>query len=64
MLISNLGYILKNYIEKTSEDNIEKYEKFFEDNGVIVNQNKRLKIINKSFLKILGKKGLKINENH
>jgi len=30
---------------------------------VIVNQNKRLKIINKSFLKILGKKGLKINEN-
>ena len=30
---------------------------------MIVNQNKRLKIINKSFLKILRKKGLKINEN-
>ena len=49
--------------KKRSFENFKKYEKFFEDNGVIINQNKRLKIINKSFLKILGKKGLKINEN-
>ena len=49
--------------KKRSFENFKKYEKFFENNGVIINQNKRLKIINKSFLKILGKKGLKINEN-
>ena len=30
---------------------------FFENNGVIINQNKRFKIINKSFSKILEKKG-------
>ena len=50
-------------IKKKSFENFKKYEKFFENNGVIINQNKRLKIINKSFSKILEKKGLKINEN-
>ena len=61
---SNLTFVDKDFEEKKrSFENFKKYEKFFEDNGVIVNQNKRLKIINKSFLKILGKKGLKINEN-
>ncbi len=61
---SNLTFLDKDFEEKKrSFENFKKYEKFFEDNGVIVNQNKRLKIINKSFLKILGKKGLKINEN-
>ena len=37
-------------------ENFKKYEKFFENNAVIINQNKRLKIINKSFSKILEKK--------
>ncbi len=61
---SNLTFSDKDFEEKKrSFENFKKYEKFFEDNGVIVNQNKRLKIINKSFLKILGKKRLKINEN-
>ena len=61
---SNLTFVDKDFEEKKrSFENFKKYEKFFEDNGVIINQNKRLKIINKSFLKILGKKGLKINEN-
>jgi len=61
---SNLTFLDKDFEEKKrSFENFKKYEKFFEDNGVIINQNKRLKIINKSFLKILGKKGLKINEN-
>ncbi len=61
---SNLTFLDKDFEEKKrSFENFKKYEKFFEDNGVIVNQNKRLKIINKSFLKILGKKGLKIIEN-
>ena len=61
---SNMTFLDKDFEEKKrSFENFKKYEKFFEDNGVIINQNKRLKIINKSFLKILGKKGLKINEN-
>ena len=61
---SNLTFLDKDFEEKKrSFENFKKYEKFFEDNGVIINQNKRLKIINKSFLKILGKKELKINEN-
>ena len=61
---SNLTFLDKDFEEKKrSFENFKKYEKFFEDNGMIINQNKRLKIINKSFLKILGKKGLKINEN-
>ncbi len=61
---SNLTFLDKDFEEKKkSFENFKKYEKFFEDNGVIINQNKRLKIINKSFLKILEKKGLKINEN-
>ncbi len=61
---SNLTFLDKDFEEKKrSFENFKKYEKFFEDNGIIINQNKRLKIINKSFSKILGKKGLKINEN-
>ncbi len=61
---SNLTFLDKDFEDKKrSFENFKKYEKFFENNGVIINQNKRLKIINKSFLNILGKKGLKINEN-
>ena len=61
---SNLTFLDKDFEDKKkSFENFKKYEKFFENNGVIINQNKRLKIINKSFLKILGKKGLRIIEN-
>ncbi len=61
---SNLTFLDKDFEEKRrSFENFKKYENFFENNGVIINQNKRLKIINKSFSKILGKKGLKINDN-
>ena len=61
---SNLTFLDKDFEDKKrSFENFKKYEKFFENNGVIINQNKRLKIINKSFLNILGKKRLKINEN-
>ncbi len=61
---SNLTFLDKDFEDKKkSFENFKKYEKFFENNGVIINQNKRLKIINKLFLNILGKKGLKINEN-
>ena len=61
---SNLTFLDKDFEDiKKPFENFKKYEKFFEKNGVIINQNKRLKIISKSFLKILRKKGLKINEN-
>ncbi len=61
---SNLTFLDKDFEDKKrSFENFKKYEKFFENNGVIINQSKRLKIINKSFLNILGKKRLKINQN-
>ncbi len=64
LVSSNLTFLDKDFEDKKkSFENFSKYEKFFENNGVIINQNKRLKIINKSFLKILRKKRLKINEN-
>ena len=64
LVSSNHTFLDKDFEDKKkSFENFKKYEKFLENNGVIINQNKRLKIINKSFLKILGRKGLKINEN-
>ena len=39
------------------------YEKFFEKKGIFINQNKRLKIVNKYFSKILSKRKLKIEDN-
>ncbi len=64
LVSSNLTFLDKDFEDKKrSFENFKKYEKFFENNGVIINQNKRLKIINKCFSKILEKKGLKINEN-
>jgi len=57
------------FIDKDLEDkkknfyNFKDYEKFFEKQGIFIDQNKRLKIINSNFTKILNKKGLKINDN-
>ena len=50
--------------KEKSFDNFKTYEKFFEKQGIFIDQNKRLKIINRNFLKILSKKGLKIKDNH
>ena len=61
---SNLTFIDKDFEEKKkSFKNFKTYNKFFEKKGVFIDHNKRLKIINKSFTKILNKKKLKINEN-
>ncbi len=61
---SNLTSLDKDFEEKKkSFESFKTYNKFFEKNGVFVNHNKRLKLINKSFIKILSKKKLKINEN-
>jgi len=57
------------FIDKDLEDkkkiflNFKIYEKFFENQRIFVNQNKRLKIINRQFSKILNKKKLKISDN-
>ena len=61
---SNSTFIDKDFEEKKkSFGNFKKYNEFFEKQGVYVDHNKRLKIINKSFSKILSKKKLKINQN-
>ena len=39
------------------------YSSFFQKNGVLIDQNKREKVIKKEFEKILIKKNLKIEEN-
>ena len=43
--------------------NFKTYEKFFQNQGIVVNHNKREKFINQEFSKILKKKQLKIDEN-
>ena len=64
LVSSNYTFIDKDLEEKKKNfDNFKNYEKFFEKQGVFINQNKRLKIINRDFSKILSKKGLKINDN-
>ena len=65
LISSNTTYVDKDIEEKKKVfDNFKSYEKFFEKQGIFVDQNKRLKMINRDFSKILGKKGLKINDNH
>ena len=64
LISSNSTFIDKDLEEKKKVfRNFMEYEKFFEKQGIIIDQNKRLKIINRYFTKILNKKKLKINEN-
>ena len=64
LVSSNSTFIDKDLEDKKKNfDNFKDYEKFFEKQGIFVDQNKRLKIINSNFSKILNKKGLKINDN-
>ena len=57
------------FVNKDLEDkkkiflNFKIYEKFFKKQGIVINQNKRLKIINRQFSKILNKRKLTISEN-
>ena len=61
---SNLTFIDKEFEEKkrTFYD-FKSYESFFKKEGVIIDQDKRKKIIEKEFEKILNKKNLKIIDN-
>ena len=64
LVSSNSTFIDKDLEDKKKNfDNFKDYEKFFEKQGIFIDQNKRLKIINNNFSKILNKKGLKINDN-
>ena len=64
LVSSNSTFVDKDLEEKKKTfDNFKSYQKFFEKQGVFIDQNKRLKIINRNFLKILDKKRLKINDN-
>ncbi len=64
LVSSNSTFIDKDLEDKKKNfDNFKDYEKFFEKQRIFIDQNKRLKIINNNFSKILSKKGLKINDN-
>ena len=64
LVSSNSTFVDKDLEEKKkSFENFKKYEKFFEKQKIYINHNKRLKIIEQSFSKLLKKKKLKINEN-
>ncbi len=64
LVSSNSTFIDKDLEEKKKTFyNFRAYEKFFEKQGIFIDQNKRLKIINQNFSKILNKKGLRINDN-
>ena len=64
LISSNSTFIDQDLEEKKKAfKDFKEYEKFFEKKGIIVDQNKRLKIINQHFKKILNQKKLKINEN-
>ena len=61
---SNSTFIDKDLEEKKKTfENFKSYERFFEKQGIFIDHNKRLKIINKNFSKILDRKGLKIIDN-
>ncbi len=64
LISSNSTFLDKDAEEKKKTfDNFKTYENFFEKEGIYIDQNKRLKIINQNFFKILSKKGLRINDN-
>ena len=62
---SNLTFIDKEFEEKKKIFyDFNSYEAFFQKEGIIINQDKRRKIIEKEFEKVSNKKNLKIKENH
>ena len=64
LVSSNSTFVDKDLEDKKKTfENFKIYEKFFEKQGIFIDQNKRLKIINQNFSKILNKRKLRINEN-
>ena len=61
---SNSTFIDKDFEDKKKNfKNFKTYKKFFEKQGIFIDHNKRLKIINRQFSRILNKKKLKIDDN-
>jgi glycyl-tRNA synthetase beta chain len=61
---SNSTYIDKDFEDKKKFfENFKTYEKYFETQGIIINQNKREKLINLQFSKLLNKRQLTIKHN-
>ena len=61
---SNTTFIDKDFEDKKKIfKNFKTYEKFFQNKGVVIDQNKREKFIKKKFEKVLKNKKLKIEEN-
>ena len=64
LVSSNSTFVDKDLeIKKKIFNNFKTYEKFFEKKGIYVDQNKRFKLINRNFSKILNANKLKINDN-
>ena len=64
LVSSNSSFLDKDFEDKKKTFyDFKTYEKFFEKQGIYVDQNKRFKIINRNFLKILNKKRLKISNS-
>jgi glycyl-tRNA synthetase beta chain len=65
LVSSNLTFLDKEFEEKKKIFyDFHSYEAFFQKENIIINQDKRRKIIEKEFEKVLNKKNLKIEENH
>ena len=61
---SNLTFVDKNFEEKTKSFNsFDKYISFFKSFDVVIDNEKRMNLINKELIKLSNKKNLKININ-
>ena len=61
---SNFSYIDKDFEEKKKIfTDFKSYERYFKKEGTVIDQNKRKKLIEKEFSKILNKKKLIIEDN-
>ena len=61
---SNLTYIDKDFEEKKKIfTDFKSYEKYFKNQGILIDQNKRKELIEKEFLKILKKRKLTMKDN-
>ena len=64
IMSSNSTFIDKDFEDKNKFfKDFKSYKKYFQNNGIVLNQNKRKEIINREFKKILDKKQLNIENN-
>ena len=62
---TNLTFVDKDFEQKKKIfTDFKSYQKYFKKEGTVIDQNKRKKLIENEFLKILSKKKLMIEDNH